>query len=61
MAFFKRERTPVERFESTLREKHAARQKLADRVASLKRLLEKNVPRPNGWRWPVPPMPSLVE
>ncbi|MGO8910444.1 MAG: hypothetical protein ACLQDM_14150 [Bradyrhizobium sp.] len=32
MVFFKRELTPVERFESTLRDKHAARQKLADRV-----------------------------
>ena len=33
MAFFKRELTPVERFESTLRSKHAARQKLADRLS----------------------------
>jgi hypothetical protein len=33
MAFFKRELTPVERFESTLRDKHAARQKLADRLS----------------------------
>lgn len=33
MAFFKRELTPVERFESTLRNKHAARQKLADRLS----------------------------
>jgi septal ring factor EnvC (AmiA/AmiB activator) len=32
MAFFMRELTPVERFESTLRDKHAARQKLADRL-----------------------------
>jgi hypothetical protein len=32
MAFFKREVTPVERFESTLRDKHAVRQKLADRL-----------------------------
>ena len=32
MAFFKRELTPVERFESTLRERRAARQKQADRV-----------------------------
>ena len=33
MVFFKRELTPVERFESTLRDKHAARQKLAERVS----------------------------
>src|SRR5258708_24205471 len=32
MAFFKRELSPVERFESALREKQAARQKLADRL-----------------------------
>jgi hypothetical protein len=32
MAFFMRELTPVERFESTLRDNHAARQKLADRL-----------------------------
>jgi hypothetical protein len=31
MAFFKRELSPVERFESALKEKQAARQKLADR------------------------------
>lgn len=33
MAFFKRELTPVERFEATLRNKHAARQKLADQLS----------------------------
>ena len=33
MAFFKREITPVERFESTLRDRRAARQKQADRVS----------------------------
>jgi hypothetical protein len=33
MAFFKREPTPVERLEGTLRNKHAARQKLADRLS----------------------------
>ncbi len=33
MAFFKRELGPVERFESTLRSKHAARQKLAERLS----------------------------
>lgn len=33
MRFFKRELTPVERFENTLRDKRAARQKLADRVS----------------------------
>src|SRR6266852_8154697 len=32
MAFFKRELSPVERFERALREKQAARQKLADRL-----------------------------
>jgi hypothetical protein len=33
MAFFKRELTPVERFESTLRDRRAARQKLAEQVS----------------------------
>ena len=33
MAFFKRELSAVERFESTLRNKHAARQKLTDRLS----------------------------
>src|SRR3974390_30465 len=33
MAFFKREISPVERFETVLREKQAARQKLADRAS----------------------------
>jgi hypothetical protein len=33
MAFFKRELGPVERFESALKEKQAARQKLADRLS----------------------------
>jgi len=33
MAFFKRELSPVERFESALKEKQGARQKLADRSA----------------------------
>jgi len=33
MAFFKRELSPVERFESALKDKHAARQKLADRLS----------------------------
>jgi hypothetical protein len=33
MAFFKRELGPVERFESALRDKQTARQKLADRVS----------------------------
>jgi hypothetical protein len=40
MAFFKRELGPVERFESALREKQAARQKLADRCNSAEKLLE---------------------
>jgi hypothetical protein len=33
MAFFKRELTPVERLESTLRTRHAARQKIAERLS----------------------------
>ena len=33
MAFFKRELSPVQRFERTLREKQTARQKLADRLS----------------------------
>jgi len=40
MAFFKRELGPVERFESALKEKQAARQKLADRCGSAEKLLE---------------------
>jgi hypothetical protein len=39
MAFFKRELSPVERFESALREKQAARQKLADRLSLAEGLL----------------------
>jgi len=34
MAFFKRDVSPVERFESTLRDRRAARQKQADRVSA---------------------------
>src|ERR1700730_9996815 len=33
MAFFKRELSPVERFETALKDKQAARQKLADRLS----------------------------
>src|SRR6202171_1455354 len=33
MVFFKRELSPVERFESALKDKQAARQKLADRLS----------------------------
>jgi hypothetical protein len=40
MAFFKRELPPVERFESTLRERHAARQKQADRVSAIEAVVE---------------------
>ena len=44
MAFFKRELSPVERFESTLKDKQAARQKLADRLSIAETLLgEKRV------------------
>jgi hypothetical protein len=39
MAFFKRELSPVERFESALREKQTARQKLADRLSVAEGLL----------------------
>src|SRR6202166_3780368 len=39
MAFFKRELRPVERFDSALREKPAARQKLADRLSLAEGLL----------------------
>jgi hypothetical protein len=39
MAFFKRELSPVERFESVLKEKQAARQKLADRLGISETLL----------------------
>jgi hypothetical protein len=39
MAFFKRELSPVERFESALKAKQAARQKLADRLSLTERLL----------------------
>ena len=33
MAFFKRQLSPVERFETALKDKQAARQKLADRLS----------------------------
>jgi hypothetical protein len=39
MAFFKRELSPVERFEGALRDKQAARQKLADRLGIAESLL----------------------
>jgi hypothetical protein len=39
MAFFKRELSPVERFENALKEKQAARQKLADRLSLAETLL----------------------
>jgi len=39
MAFFKRELTSVERFESTLRDKRATRQKLTDRVGVVERVV----------------------
>jgi hypothetical protein len=38
MAFFKRELAPVERFESTLSDRRAARQKQADRVSLVERV-----------------------
>jgi hypothetical protein len=40
MAFFKRELTPVDRFESTLRDRQAARQKQADRVSTVETIVE---------------------
>ena len=40
MAFFKRELSTVERFESALRDKQAARRKLADRVSLTEAALE---------------------
>jgi len=44
MAFFKRELGPVERFESALKDKQAARQKLADRLSTAETVLgEKRV------------------
>src|SRR6202140_1490561 len=44
MAFFKRERSPVERFESALKDKQAARQKLAARLSIAETVLaEKRV------------------
>jgi hypothetical protein len=44
MAFFRRELTPVERFESALKNKQAARQKLADRLSIAETVLgEKRV------------------
>ena len=39
MAFFKRELSPVERFESALKDKQAARQKLADRLRTAETVL----------------------
>src|SRR5258706_10892759 len=44
MAFFKRELSPVERFESALKDKQAARQKLANRLSIAETVLgEKRV------------------
>src|SRR5260370_30502331 len=44
MAFFKRELSPVERFESALKDKQAARHKLADRLSIAETVLgEKRV------------------
>jgi hypothetical protein len=40
MAFFKRELSPVERFESALKDKQAAREKLADRLSIAETVLE---------------------
>ena len=40
MAFFKRELSPIERFESALKDKQAARQKLADRLRVAETALE---------------------
>ena len=40
MAFFKRELPPVERFENTLRDRRAARQKQADRVSVIEAVVE---------------------
>ena len=39
MAFFKRELTPVERFEGALKDKQVARQKLAERLCSAETVL----------------------
>jgi hypothetical protein len=39
MAFFKRELSPVERFEAVLRDKQAARRKLADRLGTAEKVL----------------------
>ena len=39
MAFFKRQLSPVERFESALKDKQAVRQKLADRLSTAETLL----------------------
>jgi hypothetical protein len=39
MAFFKRELSPVERFENTLKEKQVARQKLADRLSMAEKVV----------------------
>lgn len=40
MAFFKRELPPVERFETTLRDRRVARQKQADRVSAMDAVVE---------------------
>ncbi len=42
MAFFKRELTPVERFESALRDRRAARRKQADRVSAVETVVAEN-------------------
>jgi hypothetical protein len=42
MAFFKRQLSPIERFESALKDKHAARQKLADRLTLVETVVGEN-------------------
>ncbi len=42
MAFFKRELSPVERFEHALRDRRAARQKQADRVSAIEAVVEES-------------------
>ena len=50
MAFFKRELSPVERFERALKDKQAARQKLADRLSLTETLVAEKRGAAEGWR-----------
>ena len=56
--FFKRELDPIERFENALKEKLAARQKLAERLSVAETELAEK--RAAAERWQEPPLPGSI-